>query len=229
LIEADRWKPEDASESNVVVVRNKQVNLIDLGLEASFDASMTFVQSILQNINAGYDSPVADIDFIRSRDLDTVLSAFTSSCHVLHVMAHGDNTETPTFQSDDNSFTVSFEELGAVASDRGRGISAGAILADGCRTGTGAWQRAVRDCLQDEVTYIGTSANIGWHDSTVFCSAFYGALFRNRGKGLTPAQQARDAAERAIAAYSTLTDRACPFKVVTLGPSRRARQALAVF
>jgi hypothetical protein len=77
---------------------------------------------------------------------------------------------------------VSFEELGAMAAERGRGISAGAILADGCRTGTGAWQRAVRDCLQGEVTYIGTSANIGWHDSTVFCSAFYGALFRGRGR-----------------------------------------------
>jgi hypothetical protein len=209
-------------------VRSKQVNLVDVGLDASFAASMTFVQSVLQNINAGYESRVADIDFIRSRDLETVLSAFTASCNVLHVMAHGDATETPTFLSDDNSFTVSFEELGAMAAERGRGISAGAILADGCRTGTGAWQRAVRDCLQGEVTYIGTSANIGWHDSTVFCSAFYGALFRNRGKGLTPAQQARNAAERAISAYGTLTDRACPFKVVTLGPSRRARQALEV-
>jgi hypothetical protein len=209
-------------------VRNKQINLVDVGLEASFDASMTFVQSVLQNINAGYDNPVANIDFIRSRDLDTVLSAFTSTCHVLHVMAHGDATETPSFLSDDNSFTVSFEELGLVAAERGRGISAGAILADGCRTGTGAWQRAVRDCLQGEVTYIGTTANIGWHDSTVFCSTFYGALFRNRGKGLTPAQQARDAAERAVAAYATLTDRPCPFKVVTLGPSRRALKALAV-
>jgi hypothetical protein len=209
-------------------VRSKQVNLVDVGLDASFDASMTFVQSVLQNINAGYESRVADIDFIRSRDLETVLSAFTASCNVLHVMAHGDATETPTFLSDDNSFTVSFEELGAMAAERGRGISAGAILADGCRTGTGAWQRAVRDCLQGEVTYIGTSANIGWHDSTVFCSAFYGALFRNRGKGLTPAQQARNAAERAISAYGTLTDRACPFKVFTLGPSRRARQALEV-
>jgi DMSO/TMAO reductase YedYZ molybdopterin-dependent catalytic subunit len=75
-------------------VRNKQVNLIDVGLDASFDASMNFVQSVLQSINAGYQSPVADIDFIRSRDLDTVLSAFTASCHVLHVMAHGDNDYT---------------------------------------------------------------------------------------------------------------------------------------
>ncbi len=87
-------------------MRNKQVNLIDVGLDASFDASMTFVQSILQNINAGYPSPVADIDFIQSRDLDTVLAAFTSTCHVLHVMAHGDTTQTPTFLSNDQSFTV---------------------------------------------------------------------------------------------------------------------------
>lgn len=207
-------------------MRNKQVNLIDVGLDASFDASMNFVQSVLQSINAGYQSPVADIDFIRSRDLDTVLSAFTASCHVLHVMAHGDAGEQPAFSSDDQSISVSLEELGMEAAARGRGISAGAILADGCRTGTGAWQRAVRDCLQGEVTYIGTSALIGWHESTVFCSAFYGALFRNKGKGLTPAEQAKDAADRAIAAYTVLTDKPCPFKVVTLAPSRRAKQAL---
>jgi hypothetical protein len=58
----------------------------------------------------------------------------------------------------------------------------------------------VRDCLLGEVTYIGTSAMVGWHESTVLSSAFYGALFRNRGYGNTPA-------ERAIEAYILLADR----------------------
>jgi hypothetical protein len=39
----------------------------------------------------------------------------------------------------------------------------------------------VRDCLQGNVTYIGTSAMVGWHESTVFSSAFYGAPFSQSG------------------------------------------------
>lgn len=204
-------------------MKPRRVSLLDLGLDSSFDAAMTFVQSTLQNINAGSEEPIVDIDFVRSRDPDTVLSAFTASCDVLHVMAHGDHSVTPTFSSTDGKVEISFEQLGEVAAQQGQGISTSAIIADGCKTGTGVWQKAVRDCLQGEVTYIGTSAIIGWHESGVFCSAFYGALFRNRGKGMSPADQARDAAERAIVAYKLLTDRACPFRVMTLGPSRRAR------
>ncbi|MEV0727640.1 MULTISPECIES: hypothetical protein [Polymorphospora] len=208
-------------------MRAKRVSLLDIGLDASFDAAMTFVQSTLQNINAGFEAPIVDIDFVRSRDPSTVLSAFTASCDVLHVMAHGDHSVTPTFSSSDGRTSVSLEQLGETAAQQGKGISTGAILADGCRTGTGAWQKAVRDCLHGEVTYIGTSGQIGWHESGVFCSAFYGALFRNRGRGMTAAEQAQDAAERAIHAYTMLTDRNCPFRVMTLTPSRWARMALA--
>ena len=135
-----------------------------------------------------------DVDFVRSRDPDTVLTAFTASCDVLHVMAHGDHSIAPTFSSSDEKTNISLEDLGERAAERAR-ISAGAILADGCKTGTGVWQKAVRDCLQGEITYIGMSAQIGWHESTVFCSAFYGVLFRNRGKGLSPAAQAKSRLE----------------------------------
>lgn len=207
-------------------MRARRVSLLDLGLDSSFDAAMTFVQSTLQNINAGSTEPVVDIDFVRSRDPGTVLSAFTGSCDVLHVMAHGDHTVTPTFSSTDGNVEISLEQLGETAASQGQGISTSAIIADGCKTGTGVWQKAVRDCLQGEVTYIGTSAIIGWHESDVFCSAFYGALFRNRGRGMTPTEQARDAAERAIKAYTLLTDKSCPFKVTTLKPSQRARMLL---
>lgn len=204
-------------------MRRRRVSLLDIGLDASFDAAMTFVQSTLQNINAGCDEPIVDIDFVRSRDPYTVLHAFTAPCHVLHVMAHGDHSVTPTFSSSDGRTSISLEDLGEAAAVQGRGVSAGAVLADGCRTGTGAWQKAVRDCLRGDIAYIGTSAQIGWHESTVFCSAFYGALFRNKGRGYSPAEQACDAAERAIAAYTRITDRTCPFRVTTLTPSRRAQ------
>lgn len=62
---------------------------------------------------------------------------------------------------------------------------------------------------------------------SIFCSAFYGALFRNKGRGLTAAEQAQNAAERAIEAYTMLIDKPCPFRVTTLSPSRRARKMLA--
>jgi hypothetical protein len=208
-------------------MRNRQVNLLDIGLDSSFDASMTFVQSTLRNINAGWDAPIVDIDFVRSRNLGTVLAAFTASCDVLHVMAHGDHSDTPTFSSSDGATCISMEKLGELAADQGRGIATGAVLADGCKTGTGAWQKAVRDCLHGNVTYIGTSVQVGWHEGTVFCSAFYGALFRNKGKGMSAAEQAEDAAQRAIRAYTEVTDRRCPYKVTTLTPSRWARRAFA--
>lgn len=186
-------------------MRNRLIGLLDLGLDSRFDASMSFEQSTLQAINAGWEEPVLDIDFIRSRDTATVITALTAPYHVLHVMAHGDS-EDPAFLGEDGS-EVSLAELGTAAAEQGRGLQSGVVLADACRTGTGTWQKAFRDCLQGDITYIGTSGNIGWHESTVFCSAFYGALSRNRGKGLSPAEQGEDAARRAVEAYETLTDR----------------------
>jgi hypothetical protein len=127
--------------------------------------------------------------------------------------------------SSDGKTAISLSGLGEWAASEGRGISTGAILADGCKTGIGAWQRAIRDCLQGDITYIGTSAAVTWHDSTVFCSTFYGGMFRDKGKGLTPAELAWYAADRAIRAFELVTDRPCPFKAMSLTPSRAARQA----
>jgi len=206
-------------------MRNRRVSLLDIGLDQSFDASMAFVQSTLQSINAGWSDPIVDIDFVRSRDPDTVLAAFTAPSDVLHVMAHGDHAETPTFTSSDARTVIALDQLGDYTADRGHGINASTVLADGCKTGIGSWQKALRDCLHGEIVYIGTSGLIGWHESTVFCSAFYGALFRNKGKGQTKTDQALDAATRAIEAYSAITDRPCPYKVMVLTPSRRAQES----
>jgi hypothetical protein len=105
------------------------------------------------------------------------------------------------------------------------GITAPVVIADGCKTGIGLWQQAIRDCLARDITYVGTSMSVGWHQATVFCSAFYGSLTRNKGRGMTAAEQGLDAANRAIAAYEQLTDRKCPYRAFTLEPSRRAKAA----
>jgi hypothetical protein len=208
-------------------MKNRLITLVDLGLDSSFDASMTFVQGITSNINAGWNSPVIDVNFVRSRDHETAFSALTTPSTVLHVMAHGDHSEEPSFLSTDGQTQVSLTALADWFLDRSWGISSGVVIADGCKTGIGKWQRAIRDCLQDDITYIGTSTVIGWYEATVFCSAFYGALIRNRGLGKSPAEQGWDAADRAIRAYETLTDARCPYKPVLLTPSRRALRSLA--
>jgi hypothetical protein len=206
-------------------LRNRRISLLDIGLDQGFDTSMGFVQSVIQNINAGYDEPIADVDFVRSRDPRVVQSAFTASCDVLHVMAHGDSETDPTFVSSDGKLEVSLADLGERCADTGLGLGASAVIADGCRTGTGVWQGAVRDCLRGPVVYVGTSAMIGWHESTVYCSAFYGSLFRSKGKGSTLGEQAADAAGRAARAYEILTGRKCPYRVIELHPSRTAIRA----
>lgn len=50
-------------------MKPRRITLIDLGLDSGFDASMTFVQGVLQNVNAGYEEPVIEIEFIRTRDM----------------------------------------------------------------------------------------------------------------------------------------------------------------
>ncbi|RYC05753.1 C25 family cysteine peptidase [Nocardioides zhouii] len=207
-------------------MKPRRITLVDLGLDSGFDASMTFVQGVLQNVNAGYEEPVIEIEFIRSRDMSTIREALSTPTDVLHVMAHGDHSEEPTFVSSDEKTQVSLPALANQMLDQGAGIAAPVVVADGCKTGIGVWQKAVRDCLQGPITYIGTSRLLYWHESTVFCSAFYGALTRNKGKGKGKAEQGMDAATRAIDAYVLITDKPSGFKAVTLTPSRRASKSL---
>lgn len=202
-------------------MRPRTVRLLDLGLHASFDASMTFAEAVMKSINAGHDesSAFANVELVRIRDVDTVAQSITAPAHVLHIIAHTGESETPAFFSDDGETTFALDELIDTA---GRGVSAGALIADACATATTRWQRAIRDYLYEPVTYIGTTASIGWHSATVFSSMFYGALFRNKGRDRTPQEAAMDAAERAISAYGALIDGKCPFRAVHLEPSRKA-------
>lgn len=121
----------------------------------------------------------------------------------------------------------SYDQLAEYAAKDGRGVRTSTVFADGCKTGTGVWQRAFRDCLQGPVTYIGTSAMVGWHEGTVFSAMFYGVLFRNKGVGVPPADASAYAAHAAARAYSDMLGKKCPYKAVTLEPSRWARAHLS--
>lgn len=69
------------------------------------------------------------------------------------------------------------------------------------------------------------SNNAGWHESTVFSSAFYGSMFRNRGRGMKPAEQGVEAAIRANQSFEILTGKKSPFRITVLTPSRIAERA----
>ena len=207
-------------------MRPRVVRLVDVGLDDRFDASMSFVQATLRNINAGADSPVVEVEFVRSRDLLTVGMAFTAPAAGLHVMAHGDHSEVPTLWSSDQRTSYSFDQLAEHVVDLGRGIRTSTVFADGCKTATVAWQRAFSHVLQGPVTYIGTTASVGWHEGTVFGAMFYGVLYRNKGAGTDPAEAAMQAASAAADAYSDLLGKKCPYKAITLEPSRWAQENL---
>lgn len=207
-------------------MRPRVVRLVDIGLGDRFDASMSFVQATLRSINAGAASPIVEVEFVRSRDELTVGMAFTAPAAVLHVMAHGGQAQGPTFSSDDGRTEFSLDQLAEHVADLGRGLRTSTVLADGCRTATPAWQRAISDVLQGPITYIGTTASVGWHEATVFGAMFYGALYRTKGRGVDPAESALRAAEAAAGAYAQLLDRKCPYRAVTLEPSRWAVENL---
>ena len=82
---------ETLAEGTVVrrPMRPRVVRLVDLGLDDRFDASMSFIQATLRNINAGADSPIVEVEFVRSSDELTVGIAFIAPAGVLHVMDHG--------------------------------------------------------------------------------------------------------------------------------------------
>ncbi len=212
-------------------MKNRRIGLVDIGLDPTFDVSMNFVQGVLQNINAGFiddggrASPTVDVDFVRSRHQGTIMSALTAPYAVLHVMSHAGHADGEPYFLGEDGAEVGLFNLAEVLRDGGRGLQVGAVLADGCGTGTGVWKRAFSECIQGDVTYIGTRGNIGWYEATVFSSAFYSALLRNRGRGATQPEQALEAADRAARAYTEITAKNCPYVAETLTPSRRALKA----
>lgn len=209
-------------------MRPTLVRLVDLGHDEDFDVAMSFAQSIIQSlVTRSNGNPLAEIEFIRTRDSMTVESALTADAGVLHVMAHGDtDPDDIGFWSDDGESGVTLTELAESFHKKGYGIGGAVVFADCCATAQGRFVKAVRDCIAEPITYIGAKRSIDWHESTTFGSAFYGALFKDRGKGLTAAERGLRAAERAIEGYGAIVAGPCPFAAKMLKPSRAARRAL---
>ncbi len=196
---------------------NAKVRLVDIGLDADFDTSMSYVQSMLRNISVDHTRPIV-VDFVRCGDVDTVGTALTADADVLHVMAHGSSTSSdgPTFSSSDGRVHFSLEQLQHQVVTSSRGVTASVVIADGCRTSSPRWIRSFRSLIEGPTTYIGTTVGVGWHEITVFGALFYGALFR---PGVDERPAPADAAERAGAAYESLLGRKCPYRVHILEPS----------
>lgn len=209
-------------------MRPARIRLVDLGFDRDFDSSRAFAQSLIQSLvtRAG-DNPVAEVEFIRTRDFLTVKTALQSPAAVIHLVAHNlAKLDDVGFWSDDEETAVSIIDLADDFAEDGHGIEAGVVFADACATAQGRFVRAIRDCIEGPITYIGATRAVDWRESTTFASAFYGAFFRDRGKGLTSAQRGYTAAQRASKGYEAIVAGRCPFKVVELEPSRQARRTL---
>jgi hypothetical protein len=146
---------------------------------------------------------------------------------VIHVIAHGENSPDELgFWSEDTKTNISLTDLAEQFFADGEGIEASVLFADCCGTARGRFVRAIRNCIEHPIAYIGARTMVSWHESTTFASAFYGAYFRDRGSGVSPVNRGMLAAERAIAGYQAIVDGSCPFEVSALSPTRRASKAL---
>jgi hypothetical protein len=129
-------------------MRPARVRLIDLGFDGAFDTSMSFAQSLIQSIGARTNgNPIAEIEFIRTRDPVTVRTALQADATVVHIMAHG--TTDPDglgFWSEDEKTGLTLTELAEAFADDGVGIGADVVYAD-CSTAQGRFVRAIRDCI----------------------------------------------------------------------------------
>ena len=208
-------------------MRPSRVQLIDLGLDWSFDQSMAFAQSLIQSINVDWEHPAAEVQFIRTRDLDTVAAALAADNDITHVMAHSMKEEDGevAFVSDDGETQMGLADLARKLQDRRSPLASAVLFADCCDSAGRVFQRAVRDTIGQPVLYLAAKGLIYWHDSTTFGSAFYAAYFRRKGKGIDPLSRAEDAAKRAVASYRQLLNRPSPYTYVSLRPSRQATRA----
>lgn len=199
-------------------MKNRRVLLLDVGHSTEFDAYSTFIQALLGSINV--DGHECEFDLVKSAELNSNVEAFTTAADVLHISAHGSAADDdPVFSSHDEDVAVYLSDVAEHLD--GSGLGASAVLADGCSTGTRAWQRSMRRCLTEPITYIGAARRITWADGTLFSSLFYSALLSRRGKGFSSQQWTYQAAEKARQAYM-LVRGTCPYTVLELKPLRGA-------
>lgn len=201
--------------------RPRVVTIIDIGLHSSFDSSTAVIQSSLRSLNLGGDEEAVAVDVVRTRDTQTILTALTAPSAVIHVIAHGDQSDgDPALSSEDGETVVWLKELEDHIEWTGRPVSASALLIDGCKTLTQPWQKSFARCVTSETAYIGTRRSSGWHDALLFGPAFYASLLRNTGRGITKVDHSLDAAQRAVKAFDALTDLESPYGAVRLQSTR---------
>jgi hypothetical protein len=130
-------------------MRPALVRLVDLGFDTDFDISMSFAQSIVQSLGARSDgNPVAEVEFIRTRDESTVTAALQTRAAVLHVTAHGEtDPDQVGFWSDDGESGLTLTTRAESFHDDGCGIEADTVFADCCATSQGRFVKAVRNCI----------------------------------------------------------------------------------
>ena len=189
---------------------------------------MAFAQSLIHSlVTRSGENPVAEVEFIRTRAPGTVSSALQEPAHIIHVLAHGAAAPDEVgFWSEDEKTYVNLTELAERFAKDGEGIEASLLFADCCSSAQGRFVRAIRDCIEKPIAYVGAKRNVDWRESTTFASGLYGSYFRNRGVGRTPVERGLDADNNAITGYRAIVDGPCPFVATTLTPSRRARSAL---
>jgi hypothetical protein len=211
-------------------LRPATIRLIDLGMHEDFGLAMSFAQNMIQSLVARSNGTApAEIEFIRTRDPLTVKTALQHRAHVIHITAHGDtDPDHLGFWSDDERTGLTLTDLAERFATDGEGVEAAVLFADCCRSATGRWVRAVRDCIEQETVYIGARRDVSWHESTTFASAFYGAFFKDKGFGMTAVERGLSAGERAVKGYEAIVAGECPFKVEVLQPSRVARHNLSL-
>src|SRR3546814_7152753 len=96
-------------------MRPARVRLVDLGFDRDFDTSMAFAQSLIQSLVArASDNPLAEVEFIRTRDFWTVAAALQNPADIIHVIAHGGSgPDDLGLWSDDEESTLNLTELAA--------------------------------------------------------------------------------------------------------------------
>src|SRR3546814_11269365 len=83
----------------------------------------------------------------------------------MHVIAHGGSgPDDLGFWSDDEESTLNLTELAETFAEDGEGIESPVLFADCCGTAQGRFTRAIRDCIEQPLAYIGARRMVSWHE-----------------------------------------------------------------
>lgn len=218
-------------------MRTPTIRIVDFSGGTDFHHSLAATRNLILATAALWEErddgvyapagPLAHVEKVSSADQDVLTAALHAEALVLHLASHmnGRSTDSPSLFGRDHEVEVA--TVAEWLADQERGIYAACLYVDGCNGGTQKFIRAMRDCLEVPVTYIGSRRMVTEPQCTLFAANFYGALLQRKGKGEEPLDRTRAAAERAQKAYAAATGSECPFRVETVKPSKAALAAFA--